>query len=81
MYPNWNGKEKIMFPSNPSFVEKLVQTKQEEIDRQIRGFDERDFLNFQKPIIKIALKPKEDEVFFWWKAWQMKFDLLTKAER
>jgi len=58
MYPNWNGKEKIMFPSNPSFVEKLVQTKQEEIEREIRGFDEREFLNFQKPIIKIALKPK-----------------------
>jgi len=47
-----------MFPSNPSFVEKLVKTKQEEIYREIRGFDEREFLNFQKPIIKIALKPK-----------------------
>ena len=47
-----------MFPSNPSFVEKLVQAKQEETYREIRGFDEREFLNFQEPIIKIVFIPK-----------------------
>jgi hypothetical protein len=35
-----------------------VQAKQEEIYREIRGFDEHEFLNIYEPIIKIVLKPK-----------------------
>jgi len=34
-----------MFPSNPSFIERFVKAKQEEILREVKGYNEREFLS------------------------------------
>lgn len=46
-----------MLHNNPSFVEKLVQAKQEDRLREAQGFNEREYLNASEPIIKIKVKP------------------------
>ena len=41
-----------MFPNNPSFMEKLVQTTQEEIVREIQDVNEYEFPHFRAFHIK-----------------------------
>ena len=38
-----------MLPNNPNFVERLVQTRQEEIEREHRGFNEQPIWNSNDP--------------------------------
>lgn len=38
-----------MFPNNPNIIEKLVQLKQEEIEREVRGFNEQQVWNSNDP--------------------------------
>jgi len=41
-----------MFPNNPSFLEKLVQTKKEESTREIQDINEYEFQHFRAFHIK-----------------------------
>lgn len=47
-----------MFPNNPYFLEKMVQTKQEEIQRAHRGFNEQQMWNSNDPSNKLSTKSK-----------------------
>lgn len=47
-----------MFPNNPYYVEKLVQTKQEEIMREVQGIHAHPFRDIHESPIKSKVKYK-----------------------
>lgn len=45
-----------MLNNNPNFIEKLVQTRQEEIEREHRGFNEQQIWNSNDPSKKLSTR-------------------------
>lgn len=47
-----------MFPNNPSYIEKLVQTKQDDILRELPDYTDYEMQANERFPIKLRIKPK-----------------------